>query len=313
MRDPSKIQNFLPEGFGCLEGGGMIGVFHHRWENEIRGLCENGLPAGGESGRLRGRGRPALVPAGPVNLVVRHYYHGGILRRLTGDLFRGAARPLNEIGMLAAARKAGINAPEPAGLLLEPVSSYFCRADLVTVYLPGCVDLLTYYREFFRTAGGRTRGEKRRMIAAAARQVALLHLGGIEHGDLQLKNLLFRDSPGEPRVFILDFDRARRTASSNGRARRNLLRLYRSFRKMSLSLPGVSRYDPLRFLRAYAPDDKEFRRSIVRALRRRRWRERLHLLKWKLSLRLGGGLYARPMSGPRDEEGEGAQVHSGRP
>ncbi|MFH1037889.1 MAG: lipopolysaccharide kinase InaA family protein [PVC group bacterium] len=297
MYDLSKIKAALPEGFGCLTAGGRICIFQDRWENEIRRLDENGLPTGSERGHLRGRGHPAVLPVGPEKLVVRHYYHGGIFRRLTRDLFLNLRRPLNEISILAAARKAGISVPEPAGLLIETVPPVFCRADLVTVYVPGSQDLLAYYREFPFSPGFGDRREKRRIIAAAAREVSLLHRAGIVHGDLQVKNIMIRKTPADLRIFILDFDRARRTAIPGARVRKNLLRLYRSFRKMSLSLPRVSRYDPVRFLRAYAPEEKEFRRSTVGAVRRRRWRERLHLLKWKLSLRLGGGLYARPMSG----------------
>jgi hypothetical protein len=64
---------------------------------------------------------------------------------------------------------------------------------------------------------------------------------------------------------------------------------------MRLSLPAISPFDPIRFLRAYAPADREFRRRMIADLRCRRGWTAARLLKWKLSFFFRGGYYARSM------------------
>lgn len=297
-----KIEKRLPEGFGVRWTGGKICVYPVRRETVILDL------AGGEEvtrravRRLRGRGRPSVVETGGERLVVRHYYHGGIFRGLTGDLFPGVGRFLNELFLLEAARRGGVAVPEPAGVLIEPAGLSLYRADLVTVYLSGSIDLLSYCRELYSSAEVRYPAGMTGIVAAAGRQVARLHRTGILHGDLQLKNILVLPSRTPPGVLLLDFDRARKSPVTEASRRSNLRRLYRSFLKMNLSRPGVSRYHPIRFLRAYAPGDREFRRRMIAAVRRRRAANWLHRTKWKLSLSLRGSYYARPME---EEMGEG--------
>lgn len=296
-----KIIENLPEGFECRRVGGKLCVFKKGWEEEIWGLAEKGIPEEGGANQeikyLRGRGRPAVVPFERGELVVRHYYHGGIFRGLTRDLFLGLARPMGELRILAEAGRAGIAVPEAAGLIADPVGAGFFRADLITVYIPDSLDLLTYYRQWPPDTSLRPIREKREIIAEAGRLIGALHRSGFVHADLQLKNIMIRMNPAGPRVFILDFDKAGRfDPPREMKAQRNLLRLYRSFRKMYLSHPRVSAYDPLRFLRGYAPNDRMFRRSVIREVRRRRGRDYFHLIKWNLSLRLRGTPYARPCS-----------------
>ena len=95
-----------------------------------------------------------------------------------------------------------------------------------------------------------------------------------------------------------DFDKAfRGNPDDIDKSGDNLIRLYRSFSKMCLSNPHISIYDPIRFIRSYAPDDKEFRKSIIRNILQRRWRAKLRLFKWRITLRLRGSSYARTMYG----------------
>ncbi len=295
----TKIKETLPDGFGYRRVGGKFCIFKEGWEEEIGQLAEKGLKKGtggsGEIEYLRGRGRPAVVPFERGKLVVRHYYHGGLFRWLTRDLFRGVKRPLNELCVLDAARRAGINVPEAVGLLITPTGPLFIRADLITVFIPDSIDLLAYYRAFMFPADLIARKKKRDIIAAAGREVAHLHRAGIVHGDLQVKNIMIKKTSEAPRVFILDLDQARQKAIDGDQSRRNLLRLYRSFRKMRHSIPDISQYDPIRFLRAYAPGEKRFQRSIIHEVRRLRWRDTLQVMRWKLSLHLGGSLYAGSM------------------
>ena len=297
----STIKKKIPEGFGFRWEAGKICIFNKNWDEEIGRLARAGITKGSDDFAgieyLRGRGCPAVVPFTRGKLVIRHYYHGGCLRGLTGDLFLGISRFLNELEILSETYRTGIPVPEPAGLIVEPVGGGLLRADLVSVYIPDSFELLTYYRQFPRYPSREQDMEKRRIISGAGRAVAELHRAGFRHADLQLKNIAVQRTPAGPLIFILDFDKARWDKFNLKKpVRANLLRLYRSFCKMCLSSPYISVYDPIRFIRSYAPDDKEFRKSIVMGILRRRWGGRFRLFKWRITLRLRGSHYAQTMS-----------------
>ncbi len=246
---------------------------------------------------LRGRGCPAVVPFDRGKLVVRHYYHGGCFRGLTGDRFLGVSRFLKELKILSAAFRAGIPVPAPAGMIVEAVGGGFYRGDLVTVYIARSIDLLTYYRNISPDASLLELRERRGIIERSAVRIAFLHKAGFCHGDLQLKNLSIKKSEDGVKLFILDFDKASRSEPDDiNKSVDNLIRLYRSFEKMRFSNPHISINDPIRFLRSYAPDDRNFRKSIIREVLQRRWRRRFRLFKWRITLRLRGSTYARTMS-----------------
>ena len=283
------LRKRLPDDFRLFEAGKRAVIAKEGWEEVLREL-------GGKDRRereeaypgfeyLRGRGRPMVLPTARGKVVVRHYYHGGVLRRLTGDLFLGASRPLQELRLLVEAEGAGINVPEVLGLLIERGPAGLTRADLVTLFIPGSIDLLSYYR-------GEAPRRKREVIAETAREVLRMHRSGIFHGDLQLKNILLQETPFGRRVFILDFDKARRGPTPDRRAvLKNLLRFYRSFKKMQQVKPGISDRDPVRFLLVYSPTDKNFRREVARRVGRCRF----HSWKWRLAGKVRGDIYARPL------------------
>lgn len=296
----------MPEGFDCRSAGGKFYVFKVGWGEEIRGLAERGGPspeAGwAEVEYLSGRGRLAVVTSGRGKLVVRHYFHGGVFRRLTRDLLRGVSRPMKELKLLTEAARARIRVPEAVGLIIDPAGAGLVRAALITIYIPDSYDLFTYLRQWPADPSPLMIRKKREIIAETGALIAALHRSGFNHADLQLKNITIQQSPAGLRIFILDFDKATHDRPPRSKvAVKNLLRLYRSFRKLRLVKPALSPRDPLRFLNAYAPEDKEFRRYLVRQARRRRWRDSLHLIKWKLLSRLRGSPYAQPMSGDRED------------
>jgi len=295
------IAEKIPEEFGCRWIAGRICIFSEGWEDAIVSLAENGISkeAGGSNGIefLRGRGRPAVVPFERGKVVLRHYYHGGCFRGLTGDLFLGVSRFLNELRILSEIFRAGIPVPEPAGLIIGPVGGGVYRGELVTVYIARSIDLLKYYRNLSPEASPWELREKREIIKRSALMISALHKAGFYHGDLQLKNLSIKKSEDGVEIFILDLDKAIRGDPDDiDKSEDNLIHLYRSFSKMCLSNPHISIYDPIRFIRSYAQDDKEFRKSIIRKVLRRRWRARLRLFKWKITLRLRGSSYAQAMS-----------------
>jgi 3-deoxy-D-manno-octulosonic acid kinase len=174
--------------------------------------------------RLTGRGRVAAVPEpgadGHGRWVVRHYHRGGAVARALGDRYLrvGTPRPFEELRLLEAVRGRGVPAPEPVGAAVYPAGAFY-RGDLVTRWIPDSVDLATL---LFDTYSLREPIEASAGMRAAGRLVRLLHDRGIEHRDLNLKNILLgahhgppvprpgaTGSQSDPRPMILDLDRAR--------------------------------------------------------------------------------------------------------
>jgi hypothetical protein len=220
---------------------------------------------------LEGRGRVAVVPspesaaassalaaaASPSveRWVVRHYHRGGAVAGRLGDRYLrvGIPRPFRELRMLEAVRALGVPAPEPVGAAVHAAGPFY-RGDLATRWVPGSMDLATLLFGAAGTSGavGLSEGKRghdddscRAAMEAAGRLVRILHDRGVDHPDLNLKNILLA-SPGsirgadvsdggdaELRALVLDLDRARLYDGPVGaRARRRMLdRLWRSARK----------------------------------------------------------------------------------
>jgi tRNA A-37 threonylcarbamoyl transferase component Bud32 len=214
--------------------------------------------------------------------VVRHYTHGGILRKITGDRFAGSERFLDEIRASEHLRTVGVNTPEVLGLLVQAGKLGFRRGALVTRMIEGGHDLLDYLKS---DAGRRQVADpsvKRTVIRAAAGQVRKMHDAGVFHADLHVKNLLL--SP-DGRVWILDLDRARIMEKlSSSRRLSNLIRLGRSIEKTRLDsvVGGRDTYVFfLEYLKAGPPLAIDSR-SVTRKYRRHVARHRLF---WKLGIK----------------------------
>jgi tRNA A-37 threonylcarbamoyl transferase component Bud32 len=120
--------------------------------------------------------------------------------------------------------------------------------------------------------GGPLPGPQRRRLArAVADAVARMHDAGILHADLNLRNLLVRETAGAPEVFVIDFDRARvHPELSLDERLGNLFRLDRSAQKWPATRRAVGLLDRLRVLRAYLRRYPQWRgreREVARAYR----------------------------------------------
>lgn len=294
-----RLPDKLPCDFSFFREGEKLIIFKTGWEHELRkigalypGKLEKAYPG---IKYLRGRGRPLLVPSRRGKIVIRHYHHGGLFRWLTRDLLGSISRPLNELRMLEAARGEGINAPAPVGSIITPAPGGLIRADLITVFIPDSVDLISYLKDWRGKLSLEMIRENYEIVARAAKEVRKLHRRGIYHSDLQLKNLLLQKSAEGKKIFILDFDKAYRVAFLTRReAVKNLLRFYRSFRKIRVMNPAVPRRGALRFLVDYAPEDREIRKHVIRKALRRKWKDFFHLKRWKFLLKLRADIYPRP-------------------
>jgi tRNA A-37 threonylcarbamoyl transferase component Bud32 len=199
-------------------------------------------------------------------LLVRRYAHGGALGPLLGDLFPSAARMVSELRVSAYAHRAGVPVPRPLAVRVEHVCGPLVRAYFVGELLTGALDLLAVCEAF--EAG---RHVPRRAVArSVGRAVARMHEAGIEHADLNLRNILVRRPFDEPAAHVIDFDCARvRGRLSTAQRAANLKRLDRSVRKRALSRATVGLLDRVCLLRSYAwecadpgPDWRALLRSV---------------------------------------------------
>jgi 3-deoxy-D-manno-octulosonic acid kinase len=183
-----------------------------RWEAAL---------GGGGSGR--GRAGRVTLSDGPV--WGKRMRRGGAVGRLWRDRFPGRDRLVQNVTVAEEAVARGVPTPSPVALLTAEGPPGLFRAWLATEWLEGARDLATLLRE--RTAGPTE-------LAAALAAVRAMHDAGVEHPDLNLGNLLVRQTDTVPRAFVVDLDRARlRRRGLSARLRQTALRrLERSHAKL---------------------------------------------------------------------------------
>jgi 3-deoxy-D-manno-octulosonic acid kinase len=175
-----------------------------------------------------GRGTVAFVRApGGERWVLRHYRRGGLIARLSHDLYAwtGADRTRSFREWRLLQRLCRWELPVPAPVAARYVrTGPFYRADLITAELPVRRTLAGALQEGPLPAD---------QWLAVGRCVGRFHARGVEHADLNAHNVLLG---GGEHVYVLDFDR--------GRVRRRgaweqqvLARLERSLRKVTTGLP----------------------------------------------------------------------------
>jgi hypothetical protein len=180
-----------------------------------------------EARPLAGRGVAYAVPLPGSSdcVVVRHNRHGGLFASLTGDLFRWPSRAPLELETSTRLRNAGVATPGFAGYALYPAALGFCRADVMTFEVAPSRDLsaaIMNHDAACRAAACRATAELIRSLAVA----------GARHHDLNVKNVLLRNSAdGRLGAMVLDVDRVTFSSDRAAVLEANLARLLRSARK----------------------------------------------------------------------------------
>ncbi len=209
-----------------------------------------------------GRGATTLLPlpGRAERLHLRRVLHGGLLAELWRGRLAGLGRVREELRTTAALRERGAAVPRPA-LAIARRSGLLWQASLATVHEEGAVDGMAFLA---------ARPSRERLLTAAAaagRAVRRLHDLGAHHGDLHIKNLLFRELRQNEGtaidVVVIDLDRTR-LASPPSTARRlsELARLHRSLRKWKL-LDQVGTRGCVAFFAAYHAHDRALRRELL--------------------------------------------------
>ena len=152
---------------------------------------------------------------------VRTFRRGGAMRHLNRGRYFLGHRAFAELRAAEAARRGGVRTPLPLAAA-ERGAGLGYTAHFATLWIPDALDLAGRLDEDDADATG--------VLAEAGRQVGRMHLAGVAHPDLNLRNLLVRG--GE--VYLLDFDRARVYPGPvpGCQRERDLLRLARSARKL---------------------------------------------------------------------------------
>jgi hypothetical protein len=144
---------------------------------------------------------------------------------------------------------------------------------------PQAQDLLTAWQ---RSPARRERCLLLRRVGGAIRR---LHDAGVEHPDLQVRNVLLCSSPPE-RVVVIDLDRARLRAAAPPPARvraSHLGRLVRSAVKEGLVDPraGCAR-ELASLLGGYVERDRALRRALIQRARWERPKLNIHRIGYAL-------------------------------
>jgi 3-deoxy-D-manno-octulosonic acid kinase len=196
-----------------------------------------------------GRGAAWRMTTPDGDWVVRHYRRGGAVAHVLRDeyLRAGEPRPLRELHASIAARARGVDTPEVVAAIAYLTGPLY-RADLATRFVAGSRDLATVTFDAHDDAVGagkpadtapaakRTAGATERAAAwhAAGLLLRVAFAAGVEHADLNLRNILIAGPAAAPRALLLDLDRAVVHGRAVSTAVRSsmLARLHRSRRKL---------------------------------------------------------------------------------
>jgi len=280
----------LPAGYSMTSIDGLNIVVKEGYAQSFDGfiLPEIGATGGDSSPRGRSRLTPLPLAGGSgKRVLVRRCVRGGILGRFLQELYLGGKnpRPLAELRISEYARSRGVPTPEVMAAIFRRVGPFFYKGALAVREISPGADLEAELAALVRPVDREVLTRKRRVISLLGRLVAKMHAAGIWHADLHLKNILLSGEKADPALYLLDLDRARVfDPLPDFRKRSNLLRLYRSIRKVNRRGEVITRTDLLRFLRSYAEESSLPVRVLTEGLGRMlpAWR-----LKWKLSDALG--------------------------
>ena len=177
-------------------------------------------------GTAPGCGSATFVEANGETWVLRHYHRGGVIARLSDDLYvwQGVerSRAFLEWRLLSTLFESGLPVPRPiAARVFRHGFAY--TADILTVYIEDTrsVDSMLH--------AGEPLGDRWQAIGRTVRR---FHDQGVDHSDLNVRNILL---DGQGRVFLVDFDKGRQRRTGSWK-KGNLQRLQRSLRKTALEI-----------------------------------------------------------------------------
>ena len=179
------------------------------------------------SGESKGRNTTYFIQHNDLQMVLRHYYRGGLYGKLNNDRywFSGAesTRAYQELKLLETLSSFNLPAPKPIAARVQRHLMFY-RADILIEKIPNAVDV------FHRLRSNRLSSETWQSIGQTIR---LFHDHNVYHSDLNIHNIMCdKDS----RIYLIDFDkceikREQADPTKNNWREKNLQRLHRSLTK----------------------------------------------------------------------------------
>ena len=269
-----------PAGFRIVEEGAGRLMVDGELADEI---CACGLARGEAWDDLLRRAAPGvgrgatarlLLPSGR-RLVLKKLRRGGLLGPLWRDRFLGARRLLDNLSLPLAARARGVTTPAALAVLAVQGPPGLFQGWLALDEIRDARDLATR----LDSSSPPTAVE----LTKVMNQVRVMHEAGVEHRDLNLGNLLIRESTaGDTQVFVTDLDGARlhEAGLPFSLRQRALRRLERSWAKLFHGTRSDGA-DTGWIYRGYAGADAEMARRLERGRRMGRFSIHLHRLSWR--------------------------------
>ncbi|QSX40969.1 3-deoxy-D-manno-octulosonic acid kinase [Shewanella cyperi] len=160
-------------------------------------------------------------PANTTDWVLRHYWRGGLMEKLSKDayLYTGLerTRALAELKLLEQLHGEGLPVPKPIAARVVKKALWY-SADILIERIEGCVDLVAFLEKQAMTT------EQWQQLGST---LARFHRRGVYHADLNAKNILI----GNGEFYLIDFDRGELRTPASQWQQSNIDRLLRSFNK----------------------------------------------------------------------------------
>lgn len=290
---------WLPDNFTVIKERDITIFAKKRHKEELLNLGKTLFDFSGNNKDVHrtftGRGRCLAMPCDDMaeRIIIRRYYHGGLLGAMVGDLFWNQARPINELMISEMALEMGLKSAEVVAVIKHNILYPFFKAEIATREITGASDLIHCIKDNISININLLK-KKRSIIHEIASAVRKMHDIGIYHGDLHLKNILLKENhDGSFCAYIIDMDKSKlRQGLDIAKRMKNLRRLDRSVEKLAAlfrrrpdtynrSFP-VNRTDRVRFFKEYMRDYSENKEEWKRLIRTGHFNYRLHKLIWHI-------------------------------
>lgn len=287
----------IPPYFKVKESAGEWRIIHADYESAIDSLLNGGYNTT-DTGLVQGRGNYPVANVKSIDgkeaeVIIRCYRRGGLAGLVLPDIFNDARRPLNELIQTEKGRADGVPLPEVIGLQLKWVLPFFYRARIVVKKIP---DAATLEETLFSLdkKGLNSKelyGQKANLIASLVKAVRQLHNAGINHRDLNIRNILVKRADFDFKAYIIDLDKSEYETGKTGlvldKRIGNLIRLNRSLEKILFKTglflkDAISRTDRLRLLESYFQVDGLTRVQKKEIISKCLKQAGLHKWWWKL-------------------------------
>ncbi len=174
-------------------------------------------------GNARGRGLTWFFDAGQQQLVLRHYYRGGLIGKLLTDqyFYTGlkSSRAFREFNLLNRLHALGLPVPRPVAFRVKKILALCCVSDIITVLIREAQSVAAILRAQPLSAA---------QWFAIGKTLRRFQHHHVYHHDLNAHNILL---DRQQKAWLIDFDQGALRPGSNTWKSKNLQRLQRSLLK----------------------------------------------------------------------------------